>query len=75
MNPIHTLQPFPNSVVVFDNLPYCNVKLNKVPNSDTIKTRMKEWLQQETIPCSDDMLKPTLYALVIWATANSWDTS
>jgi hypothetical protein len=54
----------PHSAVVLDNASYHNVKLNKVPNSNTTKTQMKEWLQQETIPFSDNMLKPTLYALI-----------
>jgi hypothetical protein len=40
------------------------VKLNKVPNKNVRKTQTKECSQRETIPFDDDMLKPTLYALI-----------
>jgi hypothetical protein len=54
----------PQRVIVLDTAPYHNMKLNKVQNLNTTKTQMKEWLQQETIPFGNNMLKPTLYALI-----------
>jgi hypothetical protein len=40
----------PNSVVVLDNTPYHNLKINKVPNSNSTEQYMRGWLQREGIP-------------------------
>jgi hypothetical protein len=42
----------PNSTVVFCNTQYHNVKINKVPNSNSAKQDMRDWLQKEGIPVS-----------------------
>jgi hypothetical protein len=47
--------------VVLDNTPYHNLKINKVPNSNSTEQYMRGWLQREGIPLIYDTLRPTLY--------------
>lgn len=54
----------PHSVVVIDNAPYHNVVQEKVPNSNSRKSDMIDWLSSQGIPCSENMFKPELYALI-----------
>jgi transposase len=51
------------SVVVINNVPYHNVKINKIPVFNSTKNEMHQWLQKQNIPLADDMLKPTLHRL------------
>ncbi|XP_054259724.1 uncharacterized protein LOC128984429 [Macrosteles quadrilineatus] len=53
-----------NSVVVVDNAPYHNTVIEKVPNSGSTKQEMRNWLDKMNIAYTNDMLKPTLYALI-----------
>lgn len=55
----------PNSVVVIDNAPYHNIKIDKAPTSKSRKQEMKNWLLKNRVPFSDDMLVPELYKLVL----------
>lgn len=54
----------PNSVVVIDNASYHNKQLNPAPTSSSKKSDMISWLQTQSIPFHDKMLKPELYQLV-----------
>lgn len=54
----------PNSVVVIDNAPYHNIKIDKAPTSKSRKQEMKDWLSKNGIPFSHDMFVPELYKLV-----------
>lgn len=54
----------PNSVLVVDNAPYHNVKIEKAPTSRSRKQDMKAWLLKNSIPFGNDMLLPELYKLV-----------
>jgi hypothetical protein len=52
------------SVAVIDNAPYHNIKINKIPASNSTKKEMQQWIQKQNIPFADDMLKPTLCRLI-----------
>ena len=54
----------PRSVHVIDNAPYHNIKVEKVPTSNSKKDELKQWLTRKGIPYSDTMLKPQLYKLI-----------
>lgn len=54
----------PNSVLVIDNAPYHNVQTEKCPTMSSRKDAMREWLGQQNIPFTDEMLKIDLYALI-----------
>lgn len=53
-----------NSVVVIDNASYHNVQLNRIPNSNSRKADMTDWLTKNNIPFTSDMCKPELYRLI-----------
>ncbi|XP_050299213.1 uncharacterized protein LOC126738106 [Anthonomus grandis grandis] len=52
------------SVVVIDNAPYDNKKIDKVPTTITKKAEMQQWLRLRGISYDDNMLKPQLYYLI-----------
>lgn len=54
----------PNSVVVIDNAPYHNVKLNPAPTSNSRKQDIITWLEEKGIAHNPAMLKLQLYQLV-----------
>lgn len=55
----------PNSVVVVGNAPYHNMLINPVPNSNSRKQEMIDWLHFRNIVHSTSMLKPQLYQLIM----------
>lgn len=52
------------TVLVVDNAAYHNVLSKRIPNSNSLKEDMLQWLSSQGIPCSSDMLKPELYKLI-----------
>jgi hypothetical protein len=52
------------SIVMTDNAPHHNLKINKIPTSNSTKKEMQQWLLKQNIPFADDMLKPTLCRLI-----------
>jgi hypothetical protein len=53
-----------NSVFVIDNAAYHNVLSEKCPTSSSRKEDMENWLLQNKIPFSGDLLKTELYTLI-----------
>lgn len=52
------------SVLVIDNAPYHNVKVEQDPNSNTKKNVMINWLEQRNIPHDPTLTKPELYCII-----------
>ena len=54
----------PHSLIILDNAPYHNMFVDDAfPTSKTLKQELREWLDRNEIPWTDDMLKPELFEL------------
>lgn len=55
----------PRSILIINNAPYHNQVNNPMPNSNSQKAVMVNWLQNNQIACFPTMLKPDLYKLIL----------
>lgn len=54
-----------NSVLVVDNAPYHNKYIEKLPNSNTRKQDMIDWLKNHNIPVNPNQNKPAIYDIIL----------
>lgn len=52
------------SVIVMDNAPYHNVLLHKTPSTTWNKPKIKEWLTNQSLAFTENMLKVELLNIV-----------
>ncbi|XP_045453649.1 uncharacterized protein LOC123662923 [Melitaea cinxia] len=54
----------PNSIIVLDNAPYHCKQIDRLPNSNSLKETMKNWLRERNIDFEENFTNPELYCLI-----------